>query len=222
MADGYVDMLVLILIHQHRLAPLLSRFPLYHYGLALHSQLVSQSLLDLVLVQAVHIEECFRATDGGDVEDNAQVTGIAALVLVQDPVAVDKDDLRPEMRLVGLESLEQFQGRRQFSESQEARNVLFLKHNIEIIFIEDLLLLDTVDDQASTRSVFVPSGETDIHSRSQIELLRLPIEGIGHHDLAPHEGLLLGPSLSLFFGDLRPFLVVVSLHYNDLTKNYLL
>lgn len=149
------------------------------------------------------------------------MAGIAALVLMQDSVAIDKHDLRPEMRFVGFESPEQLQSRRQLSESQEPRDVLFLEDNIQIILINDLLLLDTVNNQTSTSSIFVPSRETDIHSSSQLQLLRLPIEGIRHDDLAPHEGLLLGPPFSLFFGQLSPFLVVVCLHYNDLTKNYL-
>lgn len=67
MADGYVDMLVLILVYKHGLAPLLSRFALYCQCLALHSQFVSQPLFYLILVQSVDIEEGLRAADGGNV-----------------------------------------------------------------------------------------------------------------------------------------------------------
>lgn len=149
------------------------------------------------------------------------MTGITTLVLMQDSVAIDEHDLRPEMRLVGFEPPEQLQCRRQLSESQETRDVLFIEHDIQIILINDLLLLDTVNDQTCTGSIFVPSRKTDIHSSSQLQLLRLPIEGVRHDDLAPHEGLLFDPSFPLFFGHLCPFLVVVCLHYIDLTKYYL-
>lgn len=65
MADGYVDVLVLVLIDKHCFAPLLSRFALYCHCLALHSQLVSQPLFYLVLMHSVDIEEGLCAANGG-------------------------------------------------------------------------------------------------------------------------------------------------------------
>lgn len=62
-------------------------------------------------MQAVNIKECLSAADCGNVEDHAQVAGIPALILMQNSVAVDKYDLRPEMRLICFESLEQLQSR---------------------------------------------------------------------------------------------------------------
>lgn len=94
-SDRYEDMLALILIYQHSLAPFLAWFPLEDDGLALNSKFILKPLLHLLLVQSVNIKESLRASNRRNVQDNAQMTGISALIFVKNAISINQDHLRP-------------------------------------------------------------------------------------------------------------------------------
>lgn len=116
MSDRDEQMFILVLVHQYDLTPLSTRFSEKTYRLPLHPQLIPQVLLYLTLMQSIHIEETLSASYGGQVHQDPQVARIAALVLMEDSIAINQDELWPEMRFVGLQPLEELQGGRQFSE----------------------------------------------------------------------------------------------------------
>ncbi len=106
------------------------------------------------------------------------MAGQPTLILVDNPIAVNKYELGPELWVGVLELLESLQQSRQLSKSQEPWNVGKVELDELEVLVNNLLLLIVVNHEGSTSNIVVLRREAQVNSGDVLECLGVPSEVI--------------------------------------------